>query len=521
MTDLDQEYDIVVAGGGITGAGVFHEAARLGLKPLLVEARDFAWGTSSRSSKMIHGGLRYLKQGKFRMTRDAVRQRESLLLDYPGLVSPIPFIMPLFDHYGPSPLSMKTGLCIYSWLAGKKQHRQYSASEALAEVPGLRKQNLLSAVGFKDAQVEDARLVLRLIFDACRMGGSALNYTRVTGIERDRQGRLASVRIKDEANQMEREIKTRTLINATGALAETLHPLPLKEFHMRPLRGSHLFFPSGRTVLDRVISFIHPADLRPVFLFPWEGVWVLGTTDVDHDADLAAEPRISRQEAHYLLEGVAHVLPGLNLSPASCISSMAGIRPVISRGEKKDASKESREHMVWQDRGLVTVTGGKLTTFRLLARDAIKAAQPFLSSLPSKPPAKAKPVHPLPHPARTDQAIAGRIMARYGPLAASSILSQEDPLLLPIGGTPYIWAQIRHAAEHESIAHLEDIMLRRVRIGLLLPDGGMSLLDRVEDICRPFLSWDDERWQKEKKDYANLWQTCYAPPDTAKKDLKT
>ncbi|OGR23659.1 MAG: hypothetical protein A2277_02275 [Desulfobacterales bacterium RIFOXYA12_FULL_46_15] len=516
FSDIRGEYDIVVAGGGITGAGVFHEAVRQGFKTLLVEARDFAWGTSSRSSKMVHGGLRYLKQGKFFMTGAAVKEREYLLRQYPGLVTPIKFIMPLFDHYGPSRLSMKAGLSIYSFLAGEKQHQGFKKKEALEKIPGIREETLLSAVGFKDAQVDDARLVLRLIHDACRNGGKALNYTKVTGVERDKKGWVAAVLVRGEATGTGREIKSPVLINATGAFAEILHPSPMKGFHIRPLRGSHLFFSSARIPLTRVISFIHPADLRPVFLFPWEGVMVLGTTDVDHDADLTSEPGISKEEADYLMEGVTHVLPGMNLSLSRCISSMAGVRPVLSR-KKTAASKESREHVVWQDKGLVTVTGGKLTTFRLLARDALKAAKPFL---PVRAPGPVSPAKSLPLDLYSSLRVSGRtverIIGRYGPKAGSGILGQDETLLTPVGNTPVIWAEIRHAAKHENIHHLSDLMLRRVRIGLLLPEGGVHLLDRVESICRPFLPWDKERWEKEKKEYANLWQTCYSPPEPLK-----
>ena len=170
LSDIKKEYDVIVVGGGITGAGVFHEAVQRGYSVLLIEAKDFAWGTSSRSSKMVHGGLRYLKQGKFLLTKAAVNEREFLLKQYPGLVTPLKFVMPIFDHYGPSKSSMKIGLSIYSLLAGERQHKSYSKEEAIKKIPGIRNQDLVSAVGFKDAQVDDARLVLRLIYDACLQG---------------------------------------------------------------------------------------------------------------------------------------------------------------------------------------------------------------------------------------------------------------------------------------------------------------------------------------------------------------
>ena len=433
FSDIRGKYDMVVASGGITGAGVFHEAVKRGFKVLLADARDFAWGTSSRSSKMVHGDLRYLKQGRFLLTRAAVKEREYLLRQYPGLVIPMNFIMPLLRHYGPSRTAMTAGLSIYSFLAGEKQRQGFTQKEALDKIPGLRRENLLSAMGFKDAQVDDARLVLRLIYDACQNGGDAVNYAKVTGVERGVKGLVAAVLIRDEDSGAGIEIKTQVLINATGAFAETLHPSPMKGFHIRPLRGSHLFFPPGPVPLDRVISFIHPEDLRPVFLFPWEGVQVLGTTDVDHDADVNAEPGITPEEADYLMEGIAHVLPGMHLSLSGCISSMAGIRPVLSRGKTLAASKESREHVVWQDRGLVTVTGGKLTTFRLLAHDALKAAEPFLKSQSQQQPAAGQ-IFPAGHgfsqsvPVKIQEEIQERLLGRYGAAAAGMMQCPEGSI---------------------------------------------------------------------------------------------
>ena len=565
FSNLDQTYDIVIAGGGITGAGIFHEAVKRGYSVLLAESRDFAWGTSSRSSKMVHGGLRYLSQGKFLLTRAAVKEREFLLRQYPGLINPLHFIMPLFDHYGPSKTALKLGLSLYSLMAGEKQHKAYTKQQALNIIPGIRKENFLAALGFRDAQVDDARLVLRLIYDACQNGGTAFNYTSVTGFDRDRKDRLSAVFLKDKGSGREIEVKTSILINATGAFAETLHPAHKQGLHIRPLRGSHLVFPStcfdpcsfdptrfdssrfhpSSFQPDRVLSFFHPVDLRPIFIFPWEGVLVLGTTDVDHKSDLSMEPGMTKQEADYLMEGLNYVLPDCPLNLSDCISSIAGIRPVLSRKKAAAASKESREHVVWQDKGLVTVTGGKLTTFRLLARDALKAAEHYLpskasghdsaielfrnkiydrSSVGADPcvcPANGQGLAPTRGQLNSinkdsfsglSPELVQRICGRYGHRAASIILEQDDTLLAPIENTRTIWAEIRYAAEHENVHHLSDLMLRRVRLGLLLPHGGIDLLGKVESLCRPFLPWDDERWKKEKKEYALLWNSSYSPP---------
>jgi glycerol-3-phosphate dehydrogenase len=528
IISIEKSYDLVIVGGGVTGAGVFHEAVQRGLCPLLVEANDFAWGTSSRSSKMVHGGLRYLKEGKFLLTRSAVRERQRLLSVYPGLVDSLNFIMPLYDGHGPSMGAMKFGLSLYSLMAGEKQHEIFSRAQILGRVPKVCQKGLLSGVGFKDAQVDDARLVLRLIFDGCDQGGHALNYTRATAIERNARGNVAGVHLKDADTGHSRLVETPVVINATGAFAETLHPSPVKGFHIRPLRGSHLIFSGKLYPMDRVISFIHPQDNRAVFLFPWEGCLFLGTTDVDHKGDVSKEPCITMEEAHYLMAGLAHILPDLRVSLEDCIASIAGVRPILSK-KKVAASKESREHVVWKDRGLITVTGGKLTTFQLLARDAMKAAQKYLPRNFGKktgtgrseaaPGLKtglkyggATKFVPGLGPGRLSPKAILRLWGRYGArvLDMADICSGED--FTPIGTTQTLWAELCYGARHEQICHLSDLLLRRVRIGLFLPHGGMDMMDEIQARIRPFLDWDEARWTREKQAYERVWQDAYAPP---------
>ena len=512
IIDTDNNFDMVVIGGGVTGAGVFHEAVNLGLKTILLEAKDFAWGTSSRSSKMVHGGLRYLKQGKFLLTRSAVRERERLLKTYPGLVNPLNFLMPIYNDYGPKKSSMRIGLSIYSFMARQRQHQSFTRDQTLKFIPQIRNDNLVSSVGFKDAQVDDARLVLRLINDGCLAGGTALNYTKVIGIERDNKGNVAAINAHDTITGHKAELKTKTVINATGVWAEQLYPSPVKGYHLRPLRGSHLIFPEDILPLERVISFAHPEDLRPVFFFPWNGCNILGTTDVDHENNLDQEPFVTDEEASYLISGLQFILPDLDISLKDCISSIAGIRPVLSK-KKKKASKESREHVVWEDKGLVTVTGGKLTTFRLLALDALDAAKKYLPQH-----LKIQTKIAIQKPEMNDsfldlpEVLKQRLYGRYGHMAKEILKNNDKERFTHIADTSSLWIELCHAAQHENIHNLSDLMLRRVRIGLFLPNGGKAYLDKIEKICKPFLSWDKERWASEKNTYMDLWQKFYSPP---------
>ncbi len=517
FSEIRPDYDIVIAGGGVTGAGLFHLAVKKGYSVLLLDAQDFAWGTSSRSSKMVHGGLRYLKQGKFLLTKSSVRERERLLKTYSGLVTPLDFIMPVFRHYGPSKSAMKFGLSLYSLMAGKRQHKTFSKKETIQLIPQVKKDTLISAVGFKDAQVDDARLVLRLLADAASLGGHALNYTKVETVVRDIKGKVSAIRITDQESGETKEIKTKVLINATGPFAEKLHPSPQKDFHIRPLRGSHLAFPKSLFPVDRVVSFIHPKDSRPVFIFPWENVVILGTTDVDHKKNINMEPKVEFEEAVYLLEGLYHILPGLKISLDDCISSFAGVRPVLSK-KKKAASKESREHVVWKEKGLITITGGKLTTFNLLARDALKAASSFL------PKKKLKAVNQdlvnTTAKGIDENKIDSykRLKARYGNTANQIIESYDGSLFVPVEKTTTLWVELCHAAEHENVRHLSDLLLRRVRIGLLLKQGGAHILDQVETIVGPYLNWDSNKWEMEKQTYIALWQNHYSVPKARPKN---
>ncbi len=316
------------------------------------------------------------------------------------------------------------------------------------------------------------------------------------------------------------------MINATGAFAETLHPSPVKNLHIRPLRGSHLIFSNEKFKLDKVLTFAHPADGRPVFIFPWEESLVLGTTDVDHGPDLHLEPAISQTESDYLLQGLGFILPESGLAQNDVMATIAGVRPVLSK-VKTSASKESREHAVWKDKGLVTVTGGKLTTFDLIARDALKAAASFLPAGPGKKkrgrfPEKGETrPHTLTNIPGLDPETSKRLWGRYGDRAGQ--LSQHpgfslDPdffldsgLFAPVGQTRTLWAELLHAAAFEQVRHLDDLMLRRVRIGLLLPHGGVDLMDQIKALTAKALGWDDTRWDQEITSYKTLWQHHYSP----------
>ncbi|MFZ1986537.1 MAG: glycerol-3-phosphate dehydrogenase/oxidase [Desulfatitalea sp.] len=511
MTHLPTSCDLVIIGGGVTGAGIFHETTRLGLKVVLVERHDFAWGTSSRSSKLIHGGLRYLREGHFMLTRDAVKERERLLREAPGLVMPIAFLVPIYKDHGPGRWTLEAGLSIYDLLAQKRQHRFLSADELIAKIPFIAREALSGGYQFWDAQVDDARLVLRLIAEGRQTGGTALNYTAAMAVDRDDKGLVRGVTLQDVETRQTHAVAAPCVFNATGCWAEALHPQPNGKRRLRPLRGSHLLFPSQVLPVPCAVSFMHPQDGRAVFVIPWEGVVLVGTTDLDHDQDLRSEPHISPAEADYLLAAARVLFPSLGLSLDQCIASLSGLRPIISSGDQRAPSEESREHDIWVDRGLVTIAGGKLTTYRRVALDALKAAQPFLPPIerPSPDSPGFDAAEPLPPDGGIDPQLWQRLCGHYGRGAHAIATNARAGELQCIPGTPTVWAELPYTAAHESVRHLADLLLRRVRIGLLLPDGGQAHLARIETLCRPVLGWDRHRWRAEVKAYLRQWQQAH------------
>jgi glycerol-3-phosphate dehydrogenase len=311
-----------------------------------------------------------------------------------------------------------------------------------------------------------------------------------------------------------KNLSTSAVINATGSWAEELHPSPKSKLHLRPLRGSHLLFPGNLLDLSHAVSFVHPADNRPVFIVPWEGAILLGTTDVDHYEDLSKEPFISEEEFDYLMDAFTAMFPTVDISLKDCISTFAGVRPILSEGNLSP-SEESREHIVWKDKGLVTITGGKLTTFRRSALDALKAVKPFLGSDKNNGP-HAPEFFKVPDHPEMDYGLSKqcwhRLYGRYGKNADELVRSAAPEDLSYIPGTHTLWAELPFAAKHEQVKHLDDLLLRRLRIGLLTPQGGKSYLKRIRKLCKNSLPWNNKRWRKEIKMYLEQWERCYALP---------
>jgi len=517
-SDLKQPFDFLIIGGGITGAGILREATRAGYRSLLVEADDFAAGTSSRSSKLVHGGFRYLKNAQIKITLESVHERERLLKEGRGLVSPLGFLLVNYQQDRQPAWMFGIGLVLYDLMALKWGHQHYDADGMLDLCPQLNPHGLSGGYRFFDAQTDDARLVLRLLRESVREGGAALNYAPAIRLLRSRQGEVTGAVIVDRActgASRTAEVQAGVVINATGAWADGMRLRIGQRACLRKLRGSHLVFPARRLPLARAVSILHPRDQRYVFAFPWEGTTLVGTTDVDHTSSLDIDPAISHEEVAYLMEVVEKAFPEQALKPQDIQATFSGVRPVVDTG-KADPSKESREHVLWCEDGLVTVTGGKLTTFRVMAVDALKSACARLPHNGERRSRLHKRHRVLNEPAGDEilrQSLDGatrlRWLGRYGEEAAQVVAAARPGELERITTSPSRWAELRWAAGQEAVVHLDDLLLRRVRLGLQLPHGGIDLLEKIRGIVQTELGWEDDRWNQEARDYTNLWETCY------------
>ncbi|WP_198650429.1 glycerol-3-phosphate dehydrogenase/oxidase [Saccharospirillum mangrovi] len=514
-----QDWDLIVIGGGITGAAVLREASRLGLRCLLLEQRDFAWGASSRSGKWVHGGLRYIKQGQLLTTWHAVRERDKLCAQLPGLIDIEGMHWPLYRRDWKGSLIIRAGLWLYDRMAGKRRRHPVSLTRLHEMFPGLEVPNLDGALCFYEGQTDDARLTLRLIQAAESSGAIALNYAEVTGLYQPESAGKTPVRgvYVDLGDAQPTRIPARQVIAATGAWADRLRVQSSQANapRIRPLRGSHLVFDAARLPVRGTLITEHPHDRRPGFITPFQGRVIVGNTDLDHRQDLQQDAAITDAEVDYLLASVNHYFPSLNLQRNDILATFSGVRPVVDSGAD-DPSKEARDHAVWEEHELITIGGGKLTTFQHIARDALRRVRdkfPELKRLHRAGPPLSMPSHWPDKPSALNDAQFKRLAGRYGERLGEFLASADAKTLNIIPGTDTLWAELPWCARHEAVVKLDDLLLRRTRIGLLLAHGGAGLQQPIRKLVQPALGWDDTKWQEEWHRYSELWHRYYGVPD--------
>lgn len=512
--ELDQQWDIIVIGGGITGAGVFRRAVAEGYKTLLIEAADFSFGTSSRSSKLVHGGFRYLRNKQFDVTRESVREREWLLKEAKNLVTPLGFVMPCPGDVKTS-AQFAIGVVIYDLLAPKWKHSFLSRKKVIRTFPQIEKPDLKGAFLYYDAEMDDARLVQHIIREGVAAGGTAINYCKAEKLLRSKTGEVCGVQLKDEgsSNLDIKEARSAVVINATGPWSDDLRAQVNAPARLRRLRGSHLIFPRERLPLPHAVTLLHPRDRRAMFAIPWEGTTMIGTTDLDHSLSLSrGEPFATLAEIDYILEAGNATFPSAHLKQEDILSTFSGLRPVINTGAA-DPSKESRAHVVWEENGLITVTGGKLTTFRIMAEEALQMASarlPHTIILEDRKPY----FDPLPKIEAGGRILSSEfayLIGRYCAETEDLLNTARDGENQPIQNLPNLWSEIRWAARTGAVEHLDDLLLRRVRVGMLLPDGASAEMDRIRSIAQQELGWNDNKWLAEEKRYREIYQNSYSP----------
>ena len=517
----DTELDVLVIGGGVVGTGAALDAATRGLSVGLVEARDFASGTSSRSSKLIHGGLRYLEMLDFRLVAEALAERGLLIETLaPHLVRPVPFLYPL-KHRGWERLYAGSGVALYDTLSllsgrsrGVPHHRHLTRSGALRVMPSLRKDSLVGALQYYDGQVDDARHTMFIARTAAAYGAHVANRARVTGLLREGE-RVVGAVVHDQESGESIRIRAQQVVNATGVWTDDTQGLAGErgQFHVRASKGIHLVVPRDRIRGDSGL-FLR-TEKSVLFVIPWGRHWIIGTTDTDWSLD-KAHPAASAADIDYLLEHVNAVLKE-PLTHEDVEGVYAGLRPLLS-GESESTSKLSREHAVAHTvPGLVVVAGGKYTTYRVMARDAVDEA---VRAIDAKVPPSVTESIPLlgaegfaamknarhllaqrygVHVARVEH-----LLGRYGSLATEVLdLVAGDPTLgEPLAGaSDYLRAEIVYAASHEGARHLDDLLARRTRISIETFDRGIGAMEEAARLAAPVLGWSDAQVTREVEHY--------------------
>jgi glycerol-3-phosphate dehydrogenase len=512
-----EQFDVVVIGGGVVGAGSALDAATRGLKVALVEARDFASGTSSRSSKMFHGGLRYLEQLELGLVREALHERElSLTTLAPHLVKPLPFLFPLTKRWWERPY-VAAGIFLYDQLGGAKSvpaQKHLTKASALRLAPGLKRSSLIGGIRYYDTVVDDARHTMTVARTAAHYGAVVRTSTQVVSLLREGD-RVIGVRIRDSEDGSVSVVRGHVVVNATGVWTDEIQALSKQRgrFRVRASKGVHVVVPRDRIVSE--VAIILRTEKSVLFVIPWGTHWIIGTTDTDWNLDLA-HPAATKADIDYILDHVNSVL-ATQLTHDDIDGVYAGLRPLLA-GESDETSKLSREHAVAVPApGLVAIAGGKYTTYRVMAADAIDAAAEFIParvapSITAKVPlVGADGYFALINQTEHVGARYGlhpyrvrHLLDRYGSLIGDVLALAEDKpdLLTPIAEAPvYLKVEAIYAAAAEGALHLEDILARRMRISIEYPHRGVDCAREVAEVVAPVLGWSDADVDREVVTY--------------------
>ena len=513
-----EQLDVLVVGGGITGVGIALDAVTRGLSVGLVEARDLAIGTSSRSSKLIHGGLRYLELLDFGLVREALRERRLLMERIaPHLVRPVEFLFPLRHRMWERPY-IGGGLLLYDAMAAWQlpRARHLSRAAALRSAPALRPESLVGAVRFFDAQEDDALYAVYVARTAASRGASIATRAGVTGFLRDEAGRIRGAQVLDRLAMRSLDVRARHTIVAAGIATDRLLTLATGRPHrrLRPSKGVHLVVP--RSAIAMEVGLFMRTEKSIFHAIPWGGEhWLLGDTDTDWDGDIEA-PVANRADVEYLLGKVNSVLRR-PVGSDEVVGVFAGLRPLVGAGTGTDTTRISREHRVFSPApGLTAIAGGKYTTYRVMARDAVDVATADLGVQ------AASVTEHVPLVGAHGGVVQDRLDSRHGACADEvRALAEDNPqLAAPLAGAPgYSAAEAVHAVTHQGALDLDDILSRRLRVSIETRDRGRSAAVAVAPLVAGALGWTDDRADGEIARYVRLRDAEEAaeaaPDDTA------
>jgi glycerol-3-phosphate dehydrogenase len=531
-TLVGEPWDVVIVGGGIVGSGALLDAVSRGMRAALVEQEDIAAGTSSRSSRLIHGGLRYLEQFRFGLVREALAERSRLLAIAPHLVHIEPLLFPIYGRPYLSKAFYDAGLTLYDLLGAYRDggwHRRLSAAETLDLAPTLRREDLQGGLLYHDGVEDDARYTLAVARTAIDGGGVAVTRVRATGLRNDvASGEIRAVQVRDLETDTDFEIATRAVVDATGVwAAEPEHPFGGGSLRILPSRGAHLVVPRDRIPNRHGMTIRVPGKV--VFLVPWPDHWLIGTTDAPYDGPVD-RPAAAGWEVDKLIDTVNATMD-VGLSRADVVGTYAGLRPLIAPSDGSTV-RASREHRVTvESNGIVRIGGGKYTTYRVMARDVIDAvlgpsaarARPsqtarrrlvgagdrdalarIAAELATNPAVEAVP------------GTAARLVDRHGTGAADVVaLGAELDLLRPlVPGRVFLEAEVAWAARHELAFSLDDVLARRMRLAQELPDRCAAIAPRVAAILGAELGWDEARREREVQSFLAMARREFsvAPP---------
>ena len=524
------EFDVLIVGGGITGLGCALDAASRGLRTALVERDDFSSGTSSKSSKLVHGGIRYLQQGEVRLVYEALAERKVLRRNAPHLVSVLPFLIPIFSKSGVVPKqlarAMGSAMWMYDLTGGiriGKVHKRVSKQEALEEFPTLRAEHLMPSYIYYDAEADDSRLCITVARTAALDHGAVLvNRAAVTALHKDAAGRVTGASVEVDGRTI--DVSARSIVSATGVWADHLATLddPNHRPMIRPAKGIHITVPWTK-VRNRIAAVIPvPGDRRSVFVVPWGRFTFIGTTDTDYDGPID-DPQCTADDIEYLLRAINGAITE-PVTADDIVGTWAGLRPLVADPEASGRTADlSRRHKVTvSDSGVVTITGGKLTTYRRMAADTIDAVVRRLDDRASsrftrRSRTKRLHLHGADgHEALLDRAdstsalggdVVRHLVHRYGTDATAVLaLAESDPdLARPlVPGLPYLRAEAVHAVRNEMATTLTDVLARRTRALLQSRDASLAAAPEVALLLAGELGWDESETTRQVADYAGI-----------------